>query len=87
MAYSRDGQFLAVLSGRPDFTVTIIDIQAGRQLDEIELKLPHKGSDHVKIKFSPDDSKHFAILSRHDITFYTLEPAYLLQDLDHPLAV
>lgn len=30
MAYSRDGLFLAVVSGRPDFSVIIYDIQQNR---------------------------------------------------------
>ncbi len=85
MAYSRDGLFLAVVSGRPDFTVTIYDIVGNRELEEIHLKLPHKASEHIKIKFSPDNSKDFVILSRRDITFYTLERAFDLEDLEHPL--
>lgn len=85
MAYSRDGLFLAVVTGRPDFSVIIYDIQQNRELEEVTLKLPHKASEHVKIKFSPEDSKHFAILSRTDITFYTLERAFDLQDLEYPL--
>ena len=32
MAYSRDGNFLAVVTGRPDFSIYLYDLKCGREI-------------------------------------------------------
>lgn len=72
MIFSRDGRFLLMIGGIPDFKISVFDLENGKMLNLSgisheatmgECKLPCKATDYKKAKFNPQNSKEFAIMA------------------------
>ena len=73
MAFSRDGKYLLMIGGIPDFRISIYDLEANKKLTvKPETKLPCKASEFRKAKFNPSNDREFAILTQNAIYFYTM---------------
>lgn len=73
MAFSRDGRYLIMIGGIPDFRISIFDIENNKKLSiKPESKLPFKAVDYKKIKFNPVNDREFAILTVNSIYFYQM---------------
>ena len=79
MVFSRDGRYLLMVGGIPDFKISIFDLENGKMLNlsgashgtaQTECKLPCKPTDYKKAKFNPQNSKEFAILANQTMYFY-----------------
>ena len=55
MAFSRDGSYLLVVGGVPDFRISVYDIKAKRFLSIPETKLPFAYSKLRQVHFNPRD--------------------------------
>lgn len=76
MAFSRDGSYLLIVGGVPDFRLSIFDIKADKFLQIPETKLPFPYSKLRQASFNPRDKNQFCILSESQIHFYTLRNAF-----------
>jgi len=63
MAFSRDGSYLLIVGGVPDFRISIYDIKAEQFLQIPETKLPFPYSKLRQATFNPRDKNQFCILS------------------------
>ena len=79
MEFSRDGKYLAIVGGLPDFNISIYDLEAKKFLITEEHKLKYR-SDFVTIKFNPRSKNEFAILSGQKLQFYNILPAFQFLD-------
>ena len=75
MAFSRDGKYLVIIGGLPDFNITIYDLENKKFLVTEEQKLKHR-KEFISVKFNPRSKNEFAILSSHKVQFYTILPAF-----------
>ena len=89
MAFSRDGRYLLMIGGVPDFRISLFDLENNKKLvisgcsngvTQGEAKLPFKATDYKKAKFNPQNSKEFAIMSNNGIYFYKVHQAYEVTD-------
>lgn len=71
MDFSRDGNYLAVVGGLPDYNLTVYDTELGVQLRGINEKLPDKNV--KKLLFKPDNSNCFALLCDNGFFVYEIE--------------
>ena len=69
MAFSRDGKYLVILGGLPDFN---------KMLAMPETKLQCKEEEFVSVSFNPKTKDEFCVLSYTRIYFYKLVPAFLI---------
>jgi len=74
MEFSRNGKHLLMLSGIPDFKLSVFDIEQGKFLD-VEDKLPCP-STYRKMKFNPRKNREFVILASDCIYFYKMIRSY-----------
>lgn len=81
LAFSRDGKYLVIIGGLPDFNISIYDIENKKFLITEEQKLKFR-KDFLSIKFNPRSKNEFCILSRHKVQFYTILPAFQYRDQD-----
>ena len=72
MDFSRDGKYLIIIGGTPDFNISIYDIQAGQFMITPETKLKNK-KDFINVRWNPRSNKEFYILSKTKIEFYTIK--------------
>ena len=63
MAFSRDGSYLLMIGGVPDFKMSIFDLNQGKKLNLPEEKLPCKPEEFINAQFNPVDKSKFLILS------------------------
>jgi len=71
MDFSRDGSRLAVVSGLPDYNLTVYDTNLCVQLRGINEKLPDKNV--KKILFKPDNNDCFALMTGSGFFVYEIE--------------
>jgi len=76
MAFSRDGSYLLIVGGVPDFRISIYDIKGEQFLQIPETKLPFPYSKLRQAAFNPRDKNQFCILSESQIYFYSLRHAF-----------
>jgi hypothetical protein len=73
MSFSRDGRYLLMIGGIPDFRISIFDIEQNKKLViKPDVKLPCKPQDYKKVKFNPVNDREFAILSNNAIYFFSM---------------
>ena len=75
MDFSRDGKYLVIIGGVPDFNISIYDLENRQLLITPETKLKCK-KDFIKVKFNPRTKNEFFIMSETTISFYTLREAF-----------
>lgn len=78
MAFSRDGKYLVIIGGLPDFKISIYDLQNNKMLAMPETKLQCKEEEFVSVSFNPKTKDEFCVLSYTRIYFYKLVPAFLI---------
>ena len=82
MSISRDGKYLVLIGGLPDFNISIYDLEKKEFLITEEHKLKYR-SDFISVKFNPRSKNEFCILSEQKVQFYTILKAFkLLDDAD-----
>ena len=79
MAFSRDGKYLVILGGLPDFNISIYDLEEKKFLITEEHKLKYR-SDFISVKFNPRSKNEFCILSEQKVQFYQILPAFQFLD-------
>lgn len=73
MTFSRDGRYLLMIGGIPDFRISIFDTETSKKLTiKPETKLPCKPADYRRVKFNPANDREFAILSTNAVYFFTM---------------
>ena len=80
MGFSRDGNYLLIVGGVPDFTISIYDIKAQSFIKTPTTKLPFKHSQLRGAAFNPRTHEEFAVLSDSKIFFYSLKHAFMKGD-------
>lgn len=71
MVFSRDGRYLLMIGGIPDFKISIFDLENNKKLNIAgENKIPCKPAEYKKSKFNPADNNEFCILSNSVVYFY-----------------
>jgi hypothetical protein len=76
MAFSRDGKYLMIIGGVPDFKISIYDLKAQQFLAIPNTKLPFGFNKLRNVAFNPRSNNEFCILSDTMIYFYTLKAAF-----------
>lgn len=76
MSFSRDGNYLLIVGGVPDFTISIYDIKAQAFIKIPSTKLPFKHSQLRCAAFNPRSSEEFCVLSDTKVYFYSLKHAF-----------
>jgi hypothetical protein len=76
MAFSRNGQYLTMIGGVPDFQMSIFDLHLGKLLNLPESVLPCNYKSFVEISHNPKTESEFAILADQALYFYTIKPAF-----------
>jgi hypothetical protein len=76
MVFSRDGRYLLMIGGVPDFRLSIYDLEESKKLVLPETKLPCKPEEFLSAKFNPCNKEQFAILSQTALYNFFLHPAY-----------
>lgn len=76
MAFSRDGRYLIMIGGVPDFRISIFDVENNKKLVMPESKLPCKPEEFLQAKFNPSNRNQFAILSQTALYTYSIHGAY-----------
>lgn len=77
MSFSRDGNFLLIIGGVPDFSISIYDIKNKVFIKTPPSKLPMKSSQLCGAVFNPRSQEEFCILSDTKIYFYALKHAFM----------
>ena len=82
MVFSRDGRYLLMIGGIPDFRISIFDLEQNKKLNLTldSSKLPCKDGDYRKAKFNPQNGREFAILSSTCVYFYKIHQGYEVTD-------
>ena len=80
MAFSRNGKYLVMIGGVPDFKITIYDVEQNKKLVMPETKLPCKPDEFLEVKFNPANPNEFCILSQTVLYSYFIHPAYDVTD-------
>ena len=75
MDFSRDGKYLIIIGGLPDFNVTIYDLENKKFLVTEDHKLKYR-NDFIKVKFNPRSKNEFCIISEQKVQFYKIIPAF-----------
>jgi hypothetical protein len=75
LAFSRDGTYMVILGGLPDFKISIYDLEARKLLALPDTKLTCK-EDIKQVSFNPKTKNEFCILSEQCIFFYQVLPAF-----------
>lgn len=76
LAFSRNGKYLVMIGGVPDFRITIYDTEKNQKLVMDEAKLPCRPEEFLSVKFNPKDQNNFAILSQTVMYNYKIHQAY-----------
>lgn len=76
MAFSRDGRYLLMVGGVPDFRLSIFDVENSKKLVMPETKLPCKPEEFLEAKFNPGNRNQFCVLSQTALFMFTVHPAY-----------
>jgi hypothetical protein len=76
MAFSRNGKYLTMIGGVPDFKISIFDLSTGKLLNLPETILPCNYKSFVEIQHNPKSEDEFAILADQALYFYTVKPAF-----------
>eukprot|EP00347_Sterkiella_histriomuscorum_P023011 403336298 len=91
MAFSRDGRYLIMIGGIPDFRISIFDLETNKRINLSgstngttlqECKIPCKPGDYRKVKFNPSNSREFCILASNSIYFYKVHQGYEITEQD-----
>lgn len=77
MNFSRCGNYLLIVGGVPDFTITIYDIKQQQFIKTPTTKLPFKHSQLRGAAFNPRTHEEFAVMSDSKIYFYRLKHAFM----------
>lgn len=77
MTFSRDGKYLLIVGGVPDFRLSIFDLENNQILPMTESILPCAKEDLISVAFNPKTKTQFSILSKHVLYFCKLLPAFL----------
>lgn len=73
MTWSRDGRYLLMIGGIPDFRISIFDTENNKKLTiKPDVKLPCKASEYRRTKFNPVNDHEFAILTQNAVYFFTM---------------
>jgi WD40 repeat protein len=87
IVFSRDGRYLLMIGGIPDFKISIFDLENNKKVNlsrdekgDTSNKLPCKPAEYRKAKFNPQNSKEFCILASNVIYFYKIHQAYEVAD-------
>ena len=75
MDFSRDGKFLIIIGGTPDFNISIYDIEKRQLMITPDTTLQCK-KDFISVRFNPRSNKEFYIFSQTKIQFFTLKEAF-----------
>lgn len=78
MSFCRDASYLLVVGGVPDFTISIYDLKAQSYLKTPPTKLPFKHTLMKSAAFNPRNREQFCILSDTKAYFFTLKPAFTI---------
>lgn len=76
MVFSRDGKYLLIVGGIPDFKISIFDLENKRMLKLEDSKLPFEIASYKRTKFNPQNSSEFCILGKDVIYFYKIHTAF-----------
>lgn len=77
LAFSRNGKYLAIIGGVPDFRITVFDTEKRQMLQvKEENKLPCKQEEFLQCKFNPRNNNQFCILSTNTLYCYNIHQAY-----------
>lgn len=76
LAFSRNGKYLIIIGGVPDFKITIWDTEKEKLLVMEEYKLPCRPEEFIEVKFNPRDHTKFSILSQTVMYNYIIHQAY-----------
>jgi hypothetical protein len=76
MAFSRNGQYLTMIGGVPDFKISIFDLTTGKLLNLPETTMPCNYKSFVEIQHNPKSENEFAILADQALYFYNVKPAF-----------
>lgn len=76
MAFSRDGRYLLMVGGVPDFKISIFDVENNKKLVMPETKLPCKPEEFLQAKFNPANRNQFCVLSQSALYLFIIAPAY-----------
>jgi len=77
MVFSRDGKYLLMVGGVPDFKISIYSLQDSKMLlIPDNTSLPCKADEFLQCKFNPANNNQFVILSQTTIYNMVLHPAY-----------
>ena len=72
MAFSRDGKYLIMIGGVPDFRISVYDVENKKKLVIPETKLPCKPEEFLQVKFNPANQNQFCILSQTVLYSFTI---------------
>jgi hypothetical protein len=75
MAFSRDGKYLVILGGLPDFKISIFNLEEQKLLPMPETTMKSK-EEILSVSFNPRSKNEFCILTPSYIHFYKLVPAF-----------
>jgi len=81
LSFSRDGKYLVIIGGLPDFNITIYDLENKKFLITESQTLKYQ-KEFICVKFNPRTRNEFAILSQHKVQFYTIIPAFQYREGD-----
>jgi WD40 repeat protein len=76
MAFSRNGKYLIMVGGVPDFRISLYDIEQNKKVLIPETKLPCKPEEFLQIKFNPGNHSQFCILAQNVLYNFNLNQAY-----------
>ena len=79
MAFSRDGKYLIIIGGLPDFNITIYDRESKKFIITEDLKLKSH-QDFISVSFNPRSKDEFCILTSQKAQFYKILPAFRFID-------
>ena len=66
LTFSRDGKYLLIIGGLPDFLISIYDLEAKKFLVTDDHKLKYR-NDFISVAFNPRTKNEFCILSEQKI--------------------
>lgn len=76
MVFSRDGKYLLMIGGVPDFKISIFDVELNKKIVMPETKLPCKPEEFISAKFNPSNKNQFCILSQQVLYMFIIHQAY-----------
>lgn len=75
MAFSRDGKYLVILGGLPDFKISIFDCEK-KEIIKMDTTTMKSKEPIISVTFNPKAKNEFCILTASFIHFYKLLPAF-----------